>query len=147
MRTRTLLFLAFAMLLAGCGKVSSDFRKAGDEARDEIVALRDSHPTTQNQIEQQRDAIKPKLEVVTAATKSERERNAQSVLVNLYVQVSTLKEAQMLPPSPAADQEVSRLTSHSGQCLKEYDALVGKTSDTANENGPCLKEAKAAAER
>jgi hypothetical protein len=147
MRTRTLLFLAFAMLLAGCGKVSSDFRKAGDEARDEIVALRDSHPTTQNQIEQQRDAIKPKLEVVTAATKSERERNAQSVLVNLYVQVSTLKEAQMLPPSPAAEQEVSRLSAHTEQCLKEYDALVGKTSDMANENGPCLKEAKAAAER
>jgi hypothetical protein len=147
MRTRALLFLAFTVLLVGCGKVSSDFRKAGDAARDEIVSFRDTKFGSQREIEQKRDAIKPKLEVVTAATKSERERNAQSVLVNLYVQVSTLKEAQMLPPSPAADQEVSRLTSHSGQCLKEYDALVGKTSDTANENGPCLKEAKAAAER
>ena len=147
MRTRTLLFLAFVVLLAGCGKVSSDFRKAGDAARDEILAFRDGKPASQSEIEQRRDAIKPKLEVVTAATKSERERDAQSVLVNLYVQVSTLKEAQMLPPSPAAEQEVSRLTTHSEQCLKEYDALVGKTSDTANENGPCLKEAKAAAER
>jgi hypothetical protein len=147
MRTRTLLFLAFAMLLTGCGKVSPDFRKAGDEARDEIVSFRDSKFGSQSELEQHRDAIRPKLEVVTAATKSEREHSAESVLVNFYVQVSTLKEAQMLPPSEAATQEVTRLTTHAEQCLKEYDALVGKTSDTANENGPCLKEANAAAER
>jgi hypothetical protein len=147
MRTRTLLSLAFVMLLAGCGKVSSDFRKAGDAARDEIVNFRDAKFGSQSDIEQHRDAIKPKLEVVTAATKSEREHSAESVLVNFYVQVSVLKEAQMLPPSPASEQEVSRLTAHAEQCLKEYDALVGKTRDSANENGPCLKEAKAAAER
>lgn len=147
MRTRTLLFLALTMLVAGCGKVSSDFRKAGDAARDEIVSFRDAKFGSQSEIERQRDAIKPKLEVVTAATKSEREHSAESVLVNFYVQVSVLKEAQMLPPSPASEQEVSRLSAHAEQCLKEYDALVGKTSDRANENGPCLKEAKAAAER
>jgi len=135
------------LLLAGCSKVSRDFKQAGDQAKQQIDALRDQKIDQVSMLETQRDEIKKKLEVVTAATKSERERNAQVVLVSLYLNVSLLKEAQMMPPSEAADKEIARVKVRADECSHEYDVQVGDTRDSAAEYGPCLKQAQAAMEK
>jgi hypothetical protein len=135
------------LLLAGCGKVSRDFRKAGDGAKQQIDALRDQKVEQTSTLEQARDEIKRKLEVVTAATRSERERNAQAVLVSLYLNVSLLKEAQMMPASEAVDREIARVKSRADECSHEYDVQVGDVRDSAAEYGPCLKQAQAAMEK
>lgn len=136
--------LGIVALLIGCGKVSRDFRKPADEAKQQLIAFRADRITSQSGIERRRDEIKQKLEVVTAAMKSQREQSAQAVLVSSYVHISTLKEAEMLPPSEPAAREIERVKGKAEQCLKEYDALIGETNDSANENGPCLAEARAA---
>jgi hypothetical protein len=132
------------LALLGCGKVSRDFKAAGDDARQSMLALRESNLQADT-LESRRDAIKRKLEVVTAATKSDRERDAQAALVSLYIQVSMLKEAQMLPPSEGATSEVNRLQKKADECLTDYDVLVGDKK--GDENGPCVTEAKAAMEK
>lgn len=148
MKARTSLCLSLSvLLLAGCSKVSRDFKRAGDEAKQQIDDLRDQKIEQMSTLEQQRDEIKKKLEVVTAATKSERERNAQAVLVSLYLNVSLLKEAQMLPPSEAADKEIARVKTRADECSHEYDVQVGQVRDSAAEYGPCLKQAQAAMEK
>jgi len=143
MNARTLLLFSISiLLLAGCGKVSRDFKRAGDDAKHEIMVLRNDSVNSESDLESRREAIKNKLQVVTAATKSPRERDAQATLVNLYVQVSMLKEAQMLPTSDGSTREVNRLQGKAEQCFKDYDVLVGEKG--GDENGPCLTEAKAA---
>jgi hypothetical protein len=139
---KLLLFSTSVFLIAGCGKVSRDFKRAGDDAKHEMVSLRNVNVSSESDLESRREAIKNKLQVVTAATKSPRERDAQATLVNLYVQVSMLKEAQMLPASQGASREVGRLQAKTDQCLNDYDVLVGEKS--GDENGPCFTEAKAA---
>jgi outer membrane murein-binding lipoprotein Lpp len=148
MNARTSLCLSFViLLLAGCSKVSHDFKQAGDQARQQIDAVRDQKIDQMSTLEQQRDEIKKKLEVVTAATRSERERNAQAVLVSLYLNVSLLKEAQMMPPSEPADKEIARVKARADECSHEYDVQVGDARDSAAEYGPCLKQAQAAMEK
>jgi hypothetical protein len=143
MNARTLLLSSIVVLtLAGCGKVSRDFKRAGDDAKNQMIALREQNSPTQSDLENQRDEIKKKLEVVTAATKSDRERDAQAALVSLYVQVSMLKEAETLPPSDGASREINRLQTKADQCLTDYDVLVGEKD--GDEHGPCVTEAKAA---
>jgi hypothetical protein len=139
---KLLLFSMSVSLLAGCGKVSRDFKRAGDDAKQEMLTLRNESVSSESDLESRREAIKNKLQVVTAATKSPRERDAQATLVNLYVQVSMLKEAQMLPTSDGATREVDRLQAKTEQCVSDYDVLVGEKS--GDENGPCVSEAKSA---
>lgn len=143
MRARRSLLLGI-LLLAGCGKVSSDFRKTGNEARDALRAWQGTRMASLAEAENSRIPLKEKLEAVTNVTKSENERNAQAVLVSAFVQIATLKQAELLPLSESTAGEVKRLQEKSGECLKEYDALAGNTRDSALENGPCLQEAKAA---
>ena len=143
MNARTLLLFSMsALLLAGCSKVSRDFKRAADDAKREMMALRNDSVNSETDLEARREAIKNTLQVVTAATTSPRERDAQATLVNLYVQVSMLKEAQTLPPSDASAREVSRLQAKTDQCLNDYDVLVGEKR--GDENGACVTEAKAA---
>jgi hypothetical protein len=145
MSARTWLLTSICLLaIAGCGKVSRDFKAAGDDARDAMVALRESNLQADT-LESRRDAIKRKLEVVTAATQSDRERDAQAALVSLYIQVSMLKEAQMLPPSDGATSEVNRLQKKADSCLTDYEVLVGDKK--GDEHGPCVTEAKAAMDK
>lgn len=130
------------LLLVGCGKVSRDFRAAGNDVKNDLIKLRQDKIATESESEQRRDEIKKKLQVVTAATKSDREHDAEKVLVNLYVQISTLKAAEMLPPSESAAREIQRLQGKADECLTDYDVLVGDKN--GDENGPCLQEAKKA---